>query len=175
MKPSKRTLKIIGIIFAALFVVGLIGSILDPQEEDTTTTAAPSTSSTPVPATTTTEADAKEEATPEPTQDACIEMPAFGKRVITAAVGGTTLNGDTKAIKDPTRNNAWVVAVPFTGEGLQDEVGVFVTNKQDGTGMVMPANGPAEQFWPDFTPASNTDAGAQNLDTIDTAKKCVAD
>lgn len=135
----------------------------DTAAEDEGTDAAPSSSTSP----------AKAEA-----KSRCEDVSsAMAKAIMSGAEDGTgkLTAGNAAAVRSKDYKKAWMIAVHFSGAGVDDEVGVWASNSlKPGGGILMAVDGFAKEFtvWPD---ADKTDAGMTiGDDGVDEAMECAS-
>lgn len=108
----------------------------------------------------------------------CLDVdPAYPVQVLAGAqddTGALTPVG-AAAFRSPDHAEAYLVAIRFEAAGVDPQVGVWATNRLDGSGVTMSVDGIAQAFtvWPD---ASSTDADIDAASPgVDEALECLGD
>lgn len=145
-------------LLAALLLVIACGGVGGDTSQSGTTPATPTAASTT-------------------TGAGCLTTePALLQNIAAGAQAGTGLKmtGRAKAVRSPDHVNVFLVAAEFTATGVPTQVGVWATNRLDGSGTFMSVDGLAKQFtsWPD---AANTGAKiSAGAPAVSAARSCLA-
>lgn len=99
----------------------------------------------------------------------CLPVSADRAAAILGSDGGLTVD-QAAAVKSAEHENAYYVAIKFSGPGLGHEVGIWAMHNLDSGGPVYSVDGAAEQFsgLPKMGGFAVTDSGAR------AAKSCVS-
>lgn len=123
-------------------------------------------------------ADDTTSAAEEPAPSRCEDVaPGLAKAILRGAEDGVGKlePGAAAAVRSEDYDKVWMIAVRFSGAGVDDEVGVWASNSLDpGNGVIMAVDGFAQEFtvWPD---ADKTDAAMSIADDgADQAVECVS-
>jgi len=111
------------------------------------------------------------------TASSCLEVPATTQQAIASGAGAST-GGITPVkaagYKSPDFEDVTFIAMRFSAEGVDDQVGVWATNNFDtGGGLMLAVDGFAQQFT-DFPDADSTEAAIAIDDPgVAKAKDCL--
>lgn len=98
----------------------------------------------------------------------CTDATDVGQTIAQRIDGGSLV--DAKAVKMPDRKNVYAVAVKFSAEGVDDQVGVWAANDLTDPGTIFALDGTATQF-SDY--ADGTAQGIESTDpSVSAARSC---